>query len=275
MSAKRPLSVAGQVLVLQLVVIGVVVFAGGILTVLNERSNSDDATRREVTAVAVSIANEPSTPLAIESDDPTSRLQPETEKIRQVTGVDFIVVMAPDRTRFTHTTVDLIGKPFSGNIDRALLGETFTETYVGSLGPSIRSVTPVTDTEGEIVGLVSAGVTRQKISDQFIQGLPLIIGVVLAAFVVAAAGSTLLSRRLRRQTLGMAPAELRTMYEHHDAVLHSIGEGLLVFGRGDEAELVNDEARRSSIYPRARSRSRRCRSRCSRWTPASCAANCI
>ncbi|MGF0314145.1 ATP-binding protein, partial [Rhodococcus sp. IEGM1428] len=98
MSTKRPLSVAGQVLVLQLVVMAVVVFAGGILTVLNERSNSDDATRREVTAIAVSIANEPSTPLAIESDDPTSRLQPETEKIRQVTGVDFIVVMAPDRT---------------------------------------------------------------------------------------------------------------------------------------------------------------------------------
>ncbi len=249
MSTKRPLSVAGQVLVLQLVVMAVVVFAGGILTVLNERSNSDDATRREVTAIAVSIANEPSTPLAIESDDPTSRLQPETEKIRQVTGVDFIVVMAPDRTRFTHTTVDLIGKPFSGNIDRALQGETFTETYVGSLGPSIRSVTPVTDSSGDIVGLVSAGVTRQKISDQFFQGLPLIIGVVLAAFVVAAVGSTLLSRRLRRQTLGMAPAELRTMYEHHDAVLHSIGEGLLVFGRGDEAELVNDEARRLLDLP--------------------------
>ncbi|KJU99818.1 putative two-component histidine kinase [Rhodococcus sp. PML026] len=249
MSSKRPLSVAGQVLVLQLVVMAVVVLAGGILTILNERSNSDDATRREVTAIAVSIANEPSTPLAIESDDPTSRLQPETEKIRQVTGVDFIVVMAPDRTRFTHTTVDLIGKPFSGNIDRALLGETFTETYVGSLGPSIRAVTPVTDTDGEIVGLVSAGVTRQKISDQFLQGLPLILAVVLAAFVVAAAGSTLLSRRLRRQTLGMAPAELRTMYEHHDAVLHSIGEGLLVFGRSDEAELVNDEARRLLDLP--------------------------
>lgn len=247
--SKRPLSVAGQVLLLQLVVMAVIVLAGGVLTVLNERSNSDDATRREVTAIAVSIANEPSTPLAIASDDPSSRLQPETEKVRQATGVDFIVVMAPDRTRFTHTTVDQIGKPFSGNIDRALAGETFTESYVGSLGPSIRAVTPVTNSSGEIIGLVSAGVTRSKIIDQFLQGLPLVLGVVLAAFVVAAAGSTLLSRRLRRQTLGMAPAELRTMYEHHDAVLHSIGEGLLVFGRGDEAELVNDEARRLLDLP--------------------------
>ncbi|WP_072806767.1 sensor histidine kinase [Rhodococcoides yunnanense] len=243
------MSVAGQVLVLQLVVMAVIVLAGGILTVINERTNSDDATRREVIAIAASIANEPSTPVAIASPDPTALLQPETERIRAVTGVDFIVVMAPDRTRFTHTTVELIGLPFSGNIDRALAGETFTETYVGSLGPSIRAVTPVTDGGGNIVGLVSAGVTRARISDQFFQGLPLIVGVVLAAFVVATFGSVLLSRRLRRQTLGMAPDELRTMYEHHDAVLHSISEGLVVFGRGENAEIVNDEARRLLDLP--------------------------
>lgn len=242
--AKRPRSVAGQVLLLQLAVIAVVVVAGGILTVLNERSNSDEATSREVVAVAASIANEPSTPLAIASDDPTARLQPETERIRKITGVDFIVVMAPDRTRFTHTTVDRIGKPFSGTIDDALRGETITETYVGSLGPSIRAVTPVTDTSGNIVGLVSAGVTRAKISEQFVRGLPMIFAVALAGFAAAAAGSVLLSRRLRRQTLGMAPDQLRTMYGHHEAVLHSIGEGLVVFGEGERAELVNDEARR-------------------------------
>ncbi|MGB3370593.1 MAG: sensor histidine kinase [Rhodococcus sp. (in: high G+C Gram-positive bacteria)] len=227
----------------------VIVFAGGVLTIINERTNSDEATRREVIAVAASIANEPSTPISIRSENPSAVLQPETERIRMITGVDFIVVMAPDRTRFTHTTVDLIGKPFSGNIDRALAGETFTETYVGSLGPSIRSVTPVTDVNGDIVGLVSAGVTRDKISDQFVSGLPLIIGVVFAAFIVAAIGSVALSRRLRRQTLGMAPDELRSMYEHHDAVLHSISEGLLVFGKNGTAEIVNDEARRLLDLP--------------------------
>ncbi|WP_338893636.1 sensor histidine kinase [Rhodococcus sovatensis] len=227
----------------------VIVCAGGVLTIINERTNSDEATRREVIAVAASIANEPSTPISIQSENPSAVLQPETERIRMITGVDFIVVMAPDRTRFTHTTVDLIGKPFSGNIDRALAGETFTETYVGSLGPSIRSVTPVTDVNGDIVGLVSAGVTRDKISDQFVKGLPLIVGVVVAAFIVAAIGSVALSRRLRRQTLGMAPDELRSMYEHHDAVLHSISEGLLVFGKNGTAEIVNDEARRLLDLP--------------------------
>jgi hypothetical protein len=63
--AKRPTSVAGQVLILQLIVMAVIVLAGGFLTIVNERSNSDEATRREVIAVAASKANEPTTTTAI------------------------------------------------------------------------------------------------------------------------------------------------------------------------------------------------------------------
>jgi sensor histidine kinase regulating citrate/malate metabolism len=77
------------------------------------------------------------------------------------------------------------------------------------------------------------------------------IAVVSAAGLATAAGGALLvSRRLRRQTHGMAPAQLRALYEQHDAVLHSISEGLLVFGRNrSEADVVNDEARRLLDLP--------------------------
>ncbi|WP_338079922.1 sensor histidine kinase [Antrihabitans stalactiti] len=248
--ARGRVSLARQVLILQLAVLTVVIAAGAILAVFDARRDSDDATRQEVLGIAVSLAQAKSTAEALHSPDPTAILQPQTERIRIATGMDFIVVMAPDRTRFTHTNVDQIGKPFSGNIDRALRGETFTETYTGSLGPSIRSVTPIYD-NGAIIGLVSAGVTRAKISEQVKHGIPVILGITAAGLALATIGSVLLSRRLRRQTLGMAPAELRTMYEHHDAVLHSIREGLLVFPSRspDVAEVVNDEARRLLDLP--------------------------
>jgi sensor histidine kinase regulating citrate/malate metabolism len=241
--ARAPKSVARQLFVWQLAVIVLLVAIGGTLAVINERHDSDDATRRQVIAIAVALATSPSTREAIESPDPTALLQPVTEKIRTETDVDFIVVMAPDRTRFTHTTVDLIGKPFTGNIDRALAGQTFTETYVGSLGPSIRSVTPVYDGD-RVIGLVSAGLTREKITDRFVAGLPVFVSALVGAFAVAVIASGVLSRRLRRQTLGLAPDELRRMYEHNDAVLHSIGEGLVVWDSNDRSDVVNDEARR-------------------------------
>ncbi|GGG23371.1 ATP-binding protein [Rhodococcoides trifolii] len=241
--ARESRSVARQLFVWQLAAIVVLVALGGTLALINERHDSDAATRRQVVAIAVSLASTPSTTAAIESPDPTALLQPVTEQIRKANDVDFIVVMAPDRTRFTHTTVDLIGKPFTGNIDRALAGETFTETYVGSLGPSIRSVTPVYDGD-RVVGLVSAGLTREKITDRFVSGLPVFLGALAGALALAVVASGALSRRLRRQTLGMAPDELRRMYEHNDAVLHSIGEGLIVWDSDDRADVVNDEARR-------------------------------
>ncbi|WP_280310453.1 sensor histidine kinase [Nocardia abscessus] len=243
------LSLAGQAFVFQLVVLAVMIAIGVVLAVLDARHDSDVTTTREVTDVAVSVADAPSTVAAIGAADPTALLQPVTEEIRRETGMDFIVVMAPDRTRYTHPNLAMIGLPFSGTIDRALAGETFTETFTGTLGPSIRAVTPVYD-DGRIVALVSAGVTRAKIGEQVATQLSVILGVAGAGLVLAAGGSFLLSRRLRRQTHGLAPDELRAMYEHHDAVLHSVHEGLVVFGpSGEDAEVVNDEARRLLDLP--------------------------
>ena len=60
-------------------------------------------------------------------------------------------------------------------------------------------------------------------------------------------------RRLLRQTHGLRPDELRVMYEHHDAILHSVSEGLVVLD-GDRVVLVNDEARRLLALPAAEGR---------------------
>ncbi len=60
---------------------------------------------------------------------------------------------------------------------------------------------------------------------------------------------TLVSRRLRRQTHGMAPAELAQLYEHHDAVLHAVREGVLITGADGRLLLANDEAARLLELP--------------------------
>lgn len=248
----KPLSVARQLLILQLVVLTLVVTALSALTIVDERRDSDDATRREVTGIAETLALSGSTIAALRSPDPSATLQPEVERIRQATGTDFIVVMAPDRTRYTHPDPTLIGQRFEGHIEQALAGETFTETYSGSLGPSIRAVTPVQD-GGQLLGLVSVGVTRERIGEQFAKGLPPLIGVFAIAVGIAAVGSVLVSNRLRRQTLGLDPDQLRRLYEHHDAVLRSISEGLIVFGRDRDGrarvDVINDEARRLLWLP--------------------------
>src|SRR5262249_53123997 len=66
------------------------------------------------------------------------------------------------------------------------------------------------------------------------------------ALVLSAAtgGTALISRRLRRQTHGLGPAQMTRMYEHHDAVLHAVREGVLIIDQQGRLLLINDEARR-------------------------------
>jgi sensor histidine kinase regulating citrate/malate metabolism len=242
-------SVARELFTWQLALLLVLILGAGAVAVLDARRDADELTRQKVIGVTEAVALMTSTAEAIGGPDPTAVLQPQTEAIRRATGMDFIVVMAPDRTRFTHTDPSRIGGKFTGNIDRALAGETFTETYPGTLGPSIRAVAPVYDVDGGIVGLVSAGITRTKVSQSVAATLPTIGLAVGTALLLALIGAVALEHRLRRRTLGLSFPDLRMLYEQREAVLHAIGEGLLVFGVDGRVEVINDEARRLLSLP--------------------------
>jgi sensor histidine kinase regulating citrate/malate metabolism len=243
-----PRSLAGQAFVLQLVVVAVIVIAGSTLALLDARRDGDSAARQQVIGIASALAQSPATAEAIENGTAPQVLQPVTEHVREDTGVAFITIMAPDRTRFTHTNPALIGQDYLGTIEPALQGEVFTEVYTGTLGPSVRAVAPVRSSSGEIIGLVSAGITQQTLAQRWRNELPQIILVALAALGVSLIGIWAIRRRLLRQTHGLGPTELQVMYEHHDAILHSVSEGLIVLDRRGVA-LANDEARRLLSLP--------------------------
>lgn len=173
--------------------------------------------------------------------------------MRADTDIAFITIMAPDRTRFTHTDPARIGRKFVSTIGPALAGRVFTETYTGTLGPSIRAVAPVRASDGRIVGLVSAGITLSGLVDRWLGQLPMIAVVTVIALLLSVAGTWAVRRRLLRQTRGLRPEELRVMYEHHDAVLHAVREGLIVIDDGRVA-LVNDRPAACSTSATARSR---------------------
>ncbi|MFL6084020.1 MAG: ATP-binding protein [Mycobacterium sp.] len=243
-----PRSLAGQAIALQIVVIAVVVLAGSALALFDAARDGDAAARQQVLGIATALADSPSTAAAIQSGNATATLQPVTEAVRKNTNIAFITIMAPDRTRFTHTDPTQIGGKYIGTIEPALRGETFAEVYTGTLGPSIRAVAPVRDGTGRIVGLVSAGILQQRLADRWRSQVPTIVAVSLAALAIALVGVWAIRRRLLRQTHGLRPDELRVMYEHHDAILHSVSEGLIVLDRNGVA-LANDEARRLLTLP--------------------------
>jgi sensor histidine kinase regulating citrate/malate metabolism len=245
----RNWSLARQLFALQVVVVAVVVLAGGAAAYLQASERAQDSTRARVLAVARSVAASPQVWSALTSPDPSAVLQPYAERVRRDTGTDFVVVMNTDRTRYSHPTPGLIGKPFIGHIDDAVAGGVVLETFAGTLGPSERAVVPVRADGGPVLGLVAVGVTRDAVARELAQQVPTLLGAAVAALLLAAGGAALVARRLRRQTHGMGPDELARMYEFYDAVLHAVREGLVLLDLQGRLLLANDEARRLLDLP--------------------------
>lgn len=241
--ARNRRSVATQVFALELVVVILLVLGAILAQVLESQRSSDAAARDKSVAVAEAFAHSPGLLAALKSPDPTAILQPITEATRKVAGVDFIVVMNDQGIRYTHPFPSKIGQRFVGTIGPSLHGQIYTESAHGPLGHEIQAIVPVTAPDGSIPALVSSGVLVKHISAVGNRQLPLILGTGAAAVGVATVGTALIARRVKRQTHNMDPGELARMYEHHDAVLHAVREGVVIVGQDGRLLLANDEAR--------------------------------
>lgn len=243
MFARRDASVARQLLAWQIVVVTVLVVGAIVLAVSDARADATAIARQRSLDLAVSVADSPTVRSALILEDPSKELQPFAEAVRRDTGTDFVVVMSPKGIRYTHPDPENIGKRFLGTITDAQAGRRLTETYTGTLGPSVRAVVPVLD-EGRVVALVSVGITREKVDREVIRAIPRIVGAAAAVGLIGVVGAWLIHRRLRRQTHGLGEREITRMFEYYDAVLRAVREGLVLLDDAGRIVLVNDEAGR-------------------------------
>ncbi|WP_327234423.1 sensor histidine kinase [Streptomyces sp. NBC_01317] len=238
----RPRSLAGQLFAMQVVLVAAVVAGCGVFAYVTDRAQADETARRQVLAAARAMADSPSVREAIRTPDPTATLQPYAERVRHDTGVDFVTIMNPRGIRWTHPDPRQIGMPFLGRTAPALEGHTFTETYTGTLGASMRAVTPVKD-GGEITGLISVGITVDRISTQVTEQVRVLFLAAGVALMLGGLGTYVVNARLRRHTHGMNAAELSRMHDYHQAALHAVREGLLMLDGQRRIALINDGGR--------------------------------
>ena len=144
--------------------------------------------------------------------------------------VDFVVVMALDRTRYT---------PPRPRPDRQAVRRRPRRRAGGAaVHPGVhrharpldaRGGAGVRRDGGRVVALVSVGITVQRIDEQLrARRCPRSRWRPRWSLGVGLLGAWLISRRLRRQTHGLGEREITRMYEYYDAVLHAVREGLLL-----------------------------------------------
>lgn len=241
--ARRPgLSLATQILVLQLLVVLLTVAVAAAVGVLQVRAQITRQEGARALAVAESLAATPAVQRALSAAGSTAELQPLAESVRKANDLTFVVIADADQIRLTHPDPSLIGQRLSTDASDALAGRNVVTTERGTLGRSVRAKVPIRDEGGDVVGVASVGSLVAKVGDQLQDALPRLFAYAAGALALGVLGSLLLARRLKRQTFGLEPAEIGQLLEQREATLHGIREGLLaVDGRG-RITLVNDEA---------------------------------
>ncbi len=235
-------SIATRFLVLQVVFVAALTSIVVALLWADSSVTVDRDAASKSMIIATSVADNPFVLEALKTSDPSRSLEPYVLRVMAGTSTDFITIMALDRTRYTHPNAQQIGKPFEGTIAPALRGVSFTETYRGTLGRSVRAVVPIRNPEGKIVALVSAGVEVSNVTLALWSRLPIVFAAAAATLLLGALASWSLSRYLRRVTRGRGPEEMSRVFSYHEGVLHSVREGLLLVDRRGRLVLYNDKA---------------------------------
>jgi two-component system CitB family sensor kinase len=245
---RLPRRLSTQITVLVLALILMTVGIGAVVSFFQARSELDAHAGERALALARVVATDADVVEAFDAPEPPAVIEPIAEHFRQATGAAFIVVANGKGIRYSHPNPQLIGTSLLGdpgeNPQAVLSGKTFVGVQNGSLGPSMRAKTPIRNADGKVIGLVSVGISEQKIGETLRAHLlsyllPAILGLGLGLI-----GAVLLSRRVKRQTFGLEPGEIAGLLEQREAMLHGVREGAVTVDTAGRITMVNDEAQR-------------------------------
>lgn len=244
MVRNRP-SLAGQLLILQVVVVLLVLLAVTVLIVTQTQASFRRDESRQVLSTAETAA---STQVIVKglASGSDAGVAGAAERARSLSGASYVIVTdvrgrvlySPRPTdrdeRLTRPgTGQWVGEA-PGNAPAAV--EARVPVIAASPAPGVQV--------GQTIGFVLVGREYPPLMQVLAVAAPSLITYVGVASLVGIGGSLLLSRRIKRQTLGLEPAEIAGLVEHREAMLHGLREGVVGVDVSGHVTLLNDEATR-------------------------------
>jgi sensor histidine kinase regulating citrate/malate metabolism len=142
-----------------------------------------------------------------------------------------------------------LGVRFDMGESTVLEGAGWTGVSDRGSGPVAVAMAPVLSDTGRVLGFVAVRRPQPSVLEGLREAAPNLLTYLGVASLIGMAGSLLVARRVKRQTLGLEPAEITGLVEHRDAMLHGIREGVVGLDLRGRVTLVNDEALRLLRMP--------------------------
>ncbi|GAA5152889.1 ATP-binding protein [Pseudonocardia eucalypti] len=244
-------TLARQFLTWQLGIVAVLLVAVAGLAVVQSNAAFRDTQGRRMLTVAEDVAASQGVRQAL-ADRRFGPLPVFATTARNLSGADEIVIVDAGRTVRASPDPDQVAAPLGP--DGLLLG-TALDGHSAVYHPDWRTVVaevPVMGDRGVVTGVVAARVRAPSLLTGIANAPGQTAALLAAALVIGVVGSLLLARRVRRQTLGLEPAEIVELVHRREAMLLGVKEGVVGMDAEHRITLLNQVARELLDVPDAR-----------------------
>lgn len=245
----RRLSLAGQLLALQVVIICVVLVGVAAVTVAQSTKRAQETEGRRALSVAETLANARILREAVD-EGRVDYVRIAAESTRSVSDSASVVVARDDREVIASADPGELGTRFPVGDSTVLEGRAWLgEREFDGRSAAVAMVPVLTGPERDTAGFVAVTRFYPSLMDGLAAAAPNLLTYLGLASGIGFGGSLLVARRVKRQTLGLEPAEITGLVEHRDAMLHGIREGVVGLDLRGRVTLVSDEAIRLLQIP--------------------------
>ena len=247
----RGLTLAGQYLVLQLLIVAAVLVGVVALSLAQSAQTFERVEGRRALSAAETLAATPAVRALLPVAQPRlgAALPAVAESVRTVSGSSAVFLARPDGIVITSSDPDQLGSRLPLGDSLVLSGRAWTGPVELSGRRTLVAHVPVLDDAGRMVGIAAVGRNYPSVWERLGDALPNLLTYLGVSVGLGAAGSLLLARRVKRQTLGLEPEEIAGLVEHREAILHDVKEGVLALDRHARITLANDSARQLLELP--------------------------
>jgi len=253
MRALRQRTLAGQLLFLQLgIILLVLVSVGGVSLAQSEATFARVEGRRVASLAELAAAN----PLVRSNlEVPEERTGLATLALQTVTQSSVTSVTIADEDENVRVSTDPLQETRPLPLGSTTVGTGASWSGTMTIGGErfLVSQVPVLSLEedrvGEHLGTVMIAEAFPSVWERLRGASSYLLTYLGIALALGVAGSWLLARRIKRQTLGLEPREITGLAEHREALLHGIAEGVVALDPQQRITLVNDVARRLLDLP--------------------------
>jgi two-component system, CitB family, sensor kinase len=253
------MSLAGQLLGLQLVIISIVLVGVAAVSIAQSNAQFQETEGRRALEVAETVAGTASLRIPLSSVDANSvdpasdgstnpgigAIRTVAETARTVSNLSYVIVADEHRTVVWSPDPEEIDTKLDLGPSPVLQGRAWVGVDERGRRTAVAHVPVLSDQPGEVgevIGLVAVGRRYPTVLENLSAAAPELVTYLGIATALGVIGSLLVARRVKRQTLGLEPREITGLVEHRDAMLYGIKEGVIALDMQNRITMVNDEA---------------------------------